>query len=194
MKFEEVKDILTILRVNYPNTFRNMEKEDMKAYLNLWAEAFKEDPAEMVVKAVKSIIYADTREFAPNIGQVKSEMFKFYKDAQTDVNDAWQIVLRNAKCDIAQARKNYEALPANIQKVISPAFLSELGYSNVDQVGYKRNEFERKYNMVLEREKELFLSGEISVQQLGANNTQPRLETGLKSVKALLGGTDEKCI
>lgn len=188
MQFEEVKKILTILRVNYPNTFRNMDKEEREAYLDLWAEAFKNDPAEMVVKAVKSIIYTDNREFAPNIAQVKNEMFKFYKNSQTDVNDAWQLVLRNAKCDYAAAKKNYDALPLNIQKVISPAFLSELGYATHDQVGYKRNEFERKYNAVLEREKELLLSGEISVDQLGMNNTQPRLETGLKSIQELIGG------
>lgn len=186
-------NIITNLKTTYLHSFSQYKTDDeFKLLCQNWYRFFKNDDYTLVSKAVDNFIANDTTGYVPTIGQIKNEMFKFYKNSQTDVNDAWQLVLRNAKCDYAAAKKNYDALPLNIQKVISPAFLSELGYATHEQVGYKRNEFERKYNAVLERGKELLLSGEISVDQLGMNNTEPqRLETGLKSIKELIGGSYE---
>lgn len=71
MTLQETQQLLSVLRTNYPNTFRNQTKNESYDYLQLWAEAFKNDNANAVIKAVKKIIYEDTREFAPNIAQVK---------------------------------------------------------------------------------------------------------------------------
>lgn len=177
MTDEETRKILTILKTTYPQSFKDWNKEQASMFLDLWSEAFKFDDVEIVVKAVKHIIYTDTREFAPNIAQVKNAMFGLYIDTQTDVNDAWSLVLKGAKCDISSARSYYNKLPENVQKAISPAFLQELGYSTSEQVGYKRLEFEKKYKSVLEHDKNLYLCGEISIEQLQTINSQPRLES-----------------
>ena len=177
MTFEDTRKILTILKTTYPQSFKDWNKEQGDLFLDLWSEAFKNDDVNKVIKAVKHIIYTDIREFAPNIAQVKNVMFESCSNFQVEVNQAWELVLRNAKCDIQQATMNYKKLPANIQNVISPYFLSELGYSNKEQVGYKRTEFERKYKEVLEKDKRLYLSGEISIQQLEDRSTKPMLET-----------------
>lgn len=177
MTREETQQILLILKTNYPQSFKDWKKAQITMFIDLWSEAFKDDDVNQVIKAVKHIIYTDVREFAPNIAQVKNAMFESNTNFQTDVNEAWELVLKNAKCDIQQATINYKKLPANIQNIISPSFLSELGYSNNEQVGYKRIEFERKYKESLERDKRLYLSGEISIQQLEDRSTKPMLET-----------------
>lgn len=74
MTVQETRDILTVLKTNYPNSFRNMSKEESYDYLDLWATAFANDNKQDVINAVKEIIYTDTREFAPNIAQVKARM------------------------------------------------------------------------------------------------------------------------
>lgn len=190
MTFEDTRKILTILKTTYPQSFKDWNKEQGDLFLELWSEAFKNDDVNQVIKAVKHIIYTDIREFAPNIAQVKNVMFESCSNFQVAVNQAWELVIRNAKCDIQQATKNYKKLPANIQNVISPYFLSELGYSNKEQVGYKRTEFERKYKEVLEKDKRLYLSGEISIQQLEDRSTKPMLETRgeMKSIQMLMKG------
>jgi Loader and inhibitor of phage G40P. len=71
---QETRDILTVLKTNYPNSFKNMSKEQSYSYLDLWATAFANDKKQDVINAVKEIIYTDTREFAPNIAQVKARM------------------------------------------------------------------------------------------------------------------------
>lgn len=190
MTREETQQILLILKTNYPQSFKDWKKAQITMFIDLWSEAFKDDDVNQVIKAVKHIIYTDVREFAPNIAQVKNVMFESNTNFQTDVNEAWELVLKNAKCDIQQATINYKKLPANIQNVISPYFLSELGYSTKEQTGYKRTEFERKYKEVLEKDKRLYLSGEISIQQLEYRSTKPMLETRgeMKSIQMLMKG------
>lgn len=77
MTEQETQQILKVLKTNYPNSFKNMSSEESYNYLSLWHEAFKNDDVRLVIKAVKEIIYTDTREFAPNIAQVKSFMAKY---------------------------------------------------------------------------------------------------------------------
>ena len=74
MTVQETRDILTVLKTNYPNSFKNMSKEQSYSYLDLWATAFANDNKQDVINAVKEIIYTDTREFAPNIAQVKARL------------------------------------------------------------------------------------------------------------------------
>ena len=74
MTVQETRDILTVLKTNYPNSFKNMSKEQSYSYLDLWATAFANDNKQDVINAVKEIIYTDPREFAPNIAQVKARM------------------------------------------------------------------------------------------------------------------------
>ena len=74
MTVQETRDILTVLKTNYPNSFKNMSREQSYSYLDLWATAFANDNKQDVINAVKEIIYTDTREFAPNIAQVKARM------------------------------------------------------------------------------------------------------------------------
>lgn len=77
MTEQETQQILKVLKTNYPNSFRNMSREDSYNYLSLWHEAFKNDSVETVIQAVKEIIYTDVREFAPNIAQVRLVMGKY---------------------------------------------------------------------------------------------------------------------
>lgn len=177
MTLEESKQILTILKSNYPNSFKGWDKELATNFMLLWSEAFKNDDVREVVKAVKHIIYTDVRDFPPNIAQVKNEMFKNCEPMQVDSSKAWEMVLRGAKCDYSRAREHFDKLPRNIQKAVgSPSFLVELGYSNRDSVGFKRKEFEQNLKQVLDREKEKVLCGEINLNQLQLNNGIQQLE------------------
>ena len=136
MKQEEVKQILTVLRVNYPNTFKSFTYEESQAYLDLWTEAFKDDSAELVTMAVKSIIYGDTREFAPNIAQVKEKMYSL-KNAGNELTEqeAWNLVLKACKNGIHGAREEFEKLPPVVQTVIgSPSVIRDYATMDINQL------------------------------------------------------------
>ena len=45
MNREETSKVLTILKINYPQSFRSYTNEETYALLDLWAEAFKNEEA-----------------------------------------------------------------------------------------------------------------------------------------------------
>jgi hypothetical protein len=189
MNKEETKQILTVLRINYPHSFKNLTNEETFQFLDLWSEAFKNDDASLVATAVKSIIYSDTREFAPNIGQVKAKMFELSGITQMDVGEAWQKVMRNISCNPQYARENYEKLPANIQKALgSYGVLKEIGYMDDTAVSFARRDFEKRFAQVLEEEKTNLISGLIDANQVQLNNTLPKPKEqfiGLKGINLI---------
>lgn len=160
MRFEEVKNILTILRINYPHSFKDLSKEDGEAYLNLWAEAFKEDDTELVASAVKSIIYGDKREFAPNIGQVKNRMAELLNTGnEISEQEAWNMVYKAVCRSIHDSEKEFAKLPATVQRVVgSPNMLKEWAMSNTDEVNTViASNFMRSYKARAKAEKEEML-------------------------------------
>ena len=189
MTKEETQKILKILKVNYPNSFTRLSDDETYMYLELWSDAFKDIPCDMVAKAVKEIIDSDTREFAPNIGQVKNQIFKRFEQSRADAGEVWETVLHSCACDYDRAKRNFDSLQYNVQRAVgSPAWLQELGYSSKEQSGFMRKEFELKYQMVLDKEKEAVLSGHMTFEQIETNNTEPlKIESGMKSLKSLLG-------
>lgn len=131
MTREETSKILTVLKVNYPQSFRGWTAEQGKMFLNLWSEAFKDDPAEIVTAAVKSIIYGSTREFAPNIGQVKDKIMQITNPVTIDADQAWAMVFKALSDSYYHAQREFDKLPPEVQAGVgSPNQLRE--WSNMD--------------------------------------------------------------
>ena len=131
MTREETSKILTVLRINYPQSFRGWASEQGEAFLNLWSEAFKDDPAEIVTAAVKAIIYGSTREFAPNIGQVKDKIMQITNPVTIDADQAWAMVFKALSDSYYHAQREFDKLPLEVQAGVgSPNQLRE--WSNMD--------------------------------------------------------------
>lgn len=177
MTQEETRNILQVLRLNYPSTFRNISKEDSNAYLKLWYGSFKDYDYSMVAHAVNEIIQSDTREFAPNIAQVKKRINSKAIGNTTESAHAWEIVVRNAKCDSQQARKNFMALPQNIQKALGGSYmLKDIGYATQKDLQYYRDRFISSYNSVCEQELQDLSAGLISIEQFKNHDELPAPE------------------
>lgn len=131
MTREETSKILTVLKVNYPQSFKGWTSEQGEAFLSLWSEAFKEDKADIVTMAVKSIIYGDTREFAPNIGQVKDKIMQITNPITIDADQAWAMVFKALSDSYYHAQREFDKLPLEVQAGVgSPNQLRE--WSNMD--------------------------------------------------------------
>lgn len=115
MTRDEVRKILTILKVNYPQSFKGWNKEQSEMFLDLWCEAFKDESVQVVVSAVKSIIYGDTREFAPNIGQVKNKIYNMTHQGILDEDAAWDLVSKAIRHGIYHAKEEFDKLPPEVQ-------------------------------------------------------------------------------
>lgn len=72
MTYEETRQILTVLRTAYPQSFLRWNKEQGEAFLELWSKALQDDDALDVMVAVWHYIYETDREFAPTVGMIRS--------------------------------------------------------------------------------------------------------------------------
>lgn len=137
MMKEETRQLLTVLRVNYPHSFARLSDEETFVFLDLWAEAFKDDPAELVVQAVKAIIYGDKREFAPNIGQVKDRMYTMTHSGMLDADRAWEMVKQAVQRGDRGKREEWEKFPEEIKDGIG-SFGTLVEWGRMDAESFDR--------------------------------------------------------
>lgn len=75
----EMTQILAILKAAYPNSYKNMTTDDVRATVNVWAAQFANIPATVVMIAVNKLI--STNVFPPTITEVKEKMRSLYWEA-----------------------------------------------------------------------------------------------------------------
>lgn len=191
MNKEETQKILTILRVNYPNSFKSVaNKNDMNLIVDTWDLQFKNYTLDEVLNAIMSIIATDTSGFAPSIGRVKDELNKKYKDSVMTDEEAWSIVLNKASCNPAKAKDNFEALPGNIKKAVKhPKFLESLGNANINNQGTFKKDFVKSYKEIIENDYQEMNANSITRLEFCERNAIPG-----ETIKALTGATDLKQI
>lgn len=76
MTREEAIKVLAILKAAYPNSYRNMSKEEASGTVMVWQTQFANIPAEMVMAAVNKLISTST--FPPSIAEVKDKIRGMY--------------------------------------------------------------------------------------------------------------------
>lgn len=171
MEKEQVRKLLTILRTNYPQTFKGWDSEQQQLYMEIWHNGLKNDDYKLALKAIETFIYGEPREFAPNIGQVKNKMFELQPVKQIDVGSAWDKVVSAARCDWQSAKEEFDKLPAVVQQALgTERFLVEVGYADEESIKFHRKEFESKLQEVLQNEKTGVISGAIPIGTMANNN------------------------
>jgi len=149
MTKNEAAVIMAILRVAFPAFYRNSTEADAKASINLWYDMFKDDPAELVEAAVKSIIATKIEGYPPTIGAVKEKIREIQNPNAMTAQDAWAIVSK-----AAAGNMQWEDLPRSIQKAIgSPSVLHNwrmMEEDSFNSVVYSN--FIKSYKVIEERE------------------------------------------
>ena len=154
MTKKDANRIIGILQANYPDTTKDMTDEAYMVKVNLWADAFKDEPYELVAAAVKAYIANSTERFAPNIGQVKEQIWRLTHPDELTEGEAWALVQKAIRRAGYEAREEYDKLPLLVQKVVgSPNQLREWGLMNSETVqSVVASNFQRGYRIVQARE------------------------------------------
>lgn len=142
MNKKETAQIMAILQVNYPDSFKGQSDKMLMARINLWAEMFKDDAYGAVSAAVKAHIAADTGRFMPPVGVIKAKLCELTRPDELSEMEAWALVreaIRGASVEAwsrtlnddgtvgkTSAERHFDALPPLIQQVVAtPAQLAE---------------------------------------------------------------------
>ena len=153
MNRRQTLEILSILQINYPQSFRGWTDDDREHFVSLWAQAFNDKPAEIVTEAVKNIVYHSDREFAPNIGQVNTEIMREAKMMAPDGTTAWNQLrnfMRHMDCNyLEDSREAYDKLPEEIKAMYTLQDIAQLAHnSSADNDQYEKPRFMRDYEKV----------------------------------------------
>lgn len=158
MTIEETRQILSILKGAYPQTFKSFDDEQAQMLLNIWYEVFKNTPAILVIKAVKNIIAHDVRDFAPNPGQVNNRIKELITDTpESAAETAWKQLkgaIRSVykfegynTSDAEHNRKVYENLPDLLRLMYTLSDIYRLvDMPSKDLEAYEKPRFLKTYN------------------------------------------------
>lgn len=104
MTREETIKILAILKAAYPNSYRNMSKEEANGTVAIWSMQFAQFPAEVVMFAVNKLI--SSSPFPPAICEVKDKIRGMYWEV-------WGILAENKQHHTLTAEQE-----AKFQKIL----------------------------------------------------------------------------
>jgi hypothetical protein len=76
MTREETIKVLAILKAAYPNSYKNMTREEAQGTVTIWQMQFSTFPVDVVLLAINKIIASST--FPPAISEVKDKMRGMY--------------------------------------------------------------------------------------------------------------------
>lgn len=129
----EVLAILKVLRLAYPQFYKNLTVEDAEETVNIWSMMFADDNAQIVTEAVKSMIC--TLRYPPVIADIKEKIHLITADVQMTEMEAWNLVQKAISNSYYASQDEFDKLPEMIRSVISnPSQLREWGMMETDTV------------------------------------------------------------
>lgn len=188
MTLEETSDILNIIFLNYQNSFKGWQKGRTDAYRAMWFHALENIPSQIVAMAVKDIVFNSSKEFAPNIGQVKTRIIELLTDSPELTADREWRKLRKFIRQMCRYedddREEYMKLSASTRRIYPYSECLELSMATTEQIGYRENQFKRVFNqvnvqnnvMLLDSGKLIELAGEQRLMQLGVLDQVKQIE------------------
>lgn len=117
MTREETKEILRVLRIGYPNFYKNLNKQEADEIIDLWSTMFSAESLKIVIESVKSLMC--TLVYPPTIADVKSKIALITQPEQLTEMEAWNQVKQ--AISYYNAAVNFQALSPILQKVVGGA-------------------------------------------------------------------------
>jgi len=156
MTSEETVKILSVLRGAYPQFYKNTSKQEAYDTINLWAEMFVDEDFQIVSAAVKALIAGDEKGFPPVIGQVKARIRQITTPQEMTEGEAWALVAKAIRNSAYDSRKEFDALPAEIQRIVgAPSQLRDWGTMDSDTVhSVVASKFQRAYRVKAQQKKD----------------------------------------
>lgn len=157
MERSEVLEIMAVLRGAYPQFYRGISRKEAEDTVNLWLDIFRQDDANLVAAAVKSLIDTDEKGFPPHIGAVKAKIRLLTAREEMTEAEAWGIVSKAIRNGTYGSQEEFEKLPPVLKRIVgSPNMLREWARMDSDTVhSVVASNFQRSYRAVSAREREI---------------------------------------
>ena len=181
MERSDVLEIMAVLRGAYPQFYRGISRKEAEDTVNLWLDMFRQDDANLVGAAVKSLIDTDEKGFPPHIGAVKAKIRLLTSREEMTEAEAWGIVSKAIRNGTYGSQEEFEKFPPILKRIVgSPNMLREWARMDSDTVhSVVASNFQRSYRAVSAREREIAkLPPDVReiVRQIGAGQEKAPLQ------------------
>lgn len=154
MTRDEVKQILIILEVAYPNFTVSVEKK--KPTVDLWQRLLEPYTYHQVELAVQSYINTSGSGFAPSVSQIIDMIHKSTELATMTESEAWALVSKAIRRSTYYSAEEFDKLPEDVQKAIgAPSQLQAWATDENYNEGVAMSNFQRAYKIVVNRRLEI---------------------------------------
>ena len=166
MTKKEMAEIITLMQLNYPDSFRDKSDAALNGVINLWLMSFRDDDYKEVMAAVLAHINTDTNRFMPPVGVIKAKLVEIRQPEEMTEIEAWNMVRKAMRVHSWDAKEEFDKLPPVLQRLVgSPSQLQEWAQMDTDAVAsVVASNFQRSYRARAAKERE-FLALPSAVQQ-----------------------------
>ncbi len=156
MNRSETLQVLSYLKVAYPQAYNKMTKEDIQAMAKMWELQFKDFAYDVVMVAVNSFISSDTSGYFPVIGRIKELIYKISNPNEMTEQEAWNVIKKAISRSSWYSQEEFEKLPPNLQRLVgSPRQLQDWATMNSDELNtVVASNFMRSYKAKSNQDKE----------------------------------------
>ena len=133
MTREEAIKVLTILKVNYPNFYKDIDKEETLQTVELYQEMFNGCDIRIVLLAIKELI--NSFKYPPTIADIKNKMYELTNTNDTSPTELWDKLLTAIRNGTYGAEVEFEKLPDIVKEFVkSPSQLREMASMDSDVI------------------------------------------------------------
>ena len=178
MTREETAKLLTMVKINFKSSFRDLTNEEKNLIVDQWCMNFRTFSWETVLTAFNDYMKNNTLDYTPQVGQIFSGVMQILQKRmplpQVPFEDVWQKILKAARYDPRQAKAEFAKLPENIQKALGGhSRLVEIGRAYEEDLKWIKKSVRKEYQEVLAEEKLMYLDGRLSLETVQKQNTLP---------------------
>ena len=156
MTKKEMAEIMAVMQLNYPDSFRDMSDKAVNGRINLWLMQFRDDDYMEVYAAVMAHIATDTNRFMPPVGVIKAKLTEIRMPDEMTPQEAWALVSRATRNSAYNSGEEFAKLPPVVQRIVgSPNQLREWSQMDTDTLqSVVSSNFQRSYKVRSASERE----------------------------------------
>lgn len=157
MTKKEIVNVLAILKVAYPSSFKGMDDSEYRDTLKLWYMILGGEDAAMVNAAVTALIATRREGYTPTIGEVCENLRLLKQDGELTDQEAWMLVSKACRNGSYGYKEEFEKLPPNVQRAVGQAEqLREWALVDTETLEtVTASNFRKTYRGLVQREEEM---------------------------------------
>lgn len=173
MTREEAIKILSILKISYPNFYKDIDETETLQTVELYQEMFADCDIKLVAVAVKELI--NSFKYPPTIADIKNKMYELCnKNDDKSPSELWDKLLKAIRNGSYGYLEEFEKLPKEVKDFVrEPRQLQELAQMDSNTVNsVVKGQFLKQIEIIKQRRKEESLMLLETKKVIGSDNNE----------------------